>query len=166
MKIDAVASGGNAGSGGGYDYDNDKYRYSGSGGGGAGATLKYSGNELSVSIIDGNVTLTSSEGDTIVLNKGDTGDNYTSGSTGNGGTGGTKIVTNNNNSFTNIIIASGNAGNPPKLGEGFGNSAIPPAGGTAGITYSVYGIGKDGTTGTPSTAPTNQSVMVIYVTET
>ena len=164
MNIEAVASGGDPGDGGGSNAD--YIYYSGSGGGGAGATLKYSGNALIVNIASGKVTLTSSEGDNIVLNKGGTGDNYTSGSTGNGGTGGTKSSTNNNNSFTDIIIASGHAGNSPKAGYKSGLvSPVAPSGGAAGINYSIYGIGKDGRKGNSISGVTtsNQSVKVTFV---
>ena len=165
MNIKAVASGGNAGNGGGQMPPNHIY-YSGSGGGGAGATLKYSGNALTVSITNGKVTLTSSEGDNIVLNKGGTGDNYTSGSTGSGGTGGTKSSAITHNSFTETNIHAGYDGKSPKadVTNGFAGPS-PPSGGAAGITYSSYGKGAYGTSSQSGATASNQSVNITFVLE-
>jgi hypothetical protein len=166
MNIEAVASGGNSGSGGDNGFNSAPggggsyyYYYPGSGGGGAGATLKYSGNTLTVDILNGNVTLTSLESDIIVLNKGGTGDDFTSGSTGNGGTGGTKSSTNTNNSFTNITMSNGfNGKSPTAL---FAAQNRP--GGNAGITYSNYGIGASAETDEAAQTVSNQSVKVTFV---
>jgi len=165
MNIKAVASGGNSGDGGKTNINTTGYNlYAGSGGGGAGATLKYSGNALTVSITNGKVTLTSSEGDNIVLNKGGTGSDYTNGSAGSGGTGGTKSATNINNSFTETNIDVGSAGNSPKKSSNNGQiEPTPPLGGMPGINYYNYGIGKEGAYSFHQTTISNQSVKITFV---
>ena len=161
MNIEAVASGGNSGSDGYYAYDT--YNYPGAGGGGGGATLKYSGGPLSVDISNGNVTLTSSEGDTIVLNKGGNGADYTSVNPVDGGRGigGITNINNTDSSFTNIFTHNGYNSTYGVRNISFFQITSP--GGAAGITYSNYGIGASAKPVQPAQTVSNQSVRVTYV---